>query len=162
MTQNIYDKTCYLMDSLRARERIVATAESCTGGLVSSIITDVAGSSEVFDRGFITYSNDAKNEMLGVSYDLLDNLGAVSEEVARAMAAGAIERSNADLSVAITGIAGPGGATEGKPVGLVYIAVSDNNDTITVTKNHFSGDRNRVRIQSAFKAIDMLRATVTE
>lgn len=161
MVDNLYDKTHYLLDCLIARERMIATAESCTGGLVSSLITDIPGSSRVFDRGFITYSNDAKNEMLGVPKDILQTFGAVSEEVARMMASGAITHSNATLSVALTGIAGPSGGSDDKPVGLVYIAVSDHNDTIHVTQNHFSGDRNHIRLQAASKAIDMLREVMT-
>jgi len=114
-----------LGDALRARGWTVATAESCTGGLVAGAITEVAGSSEWFDRGFVTYSNDAKVALLGVPPALIDQYGAVSEQVARAMAEGALAHSRADAAVAITGIAGPGGATPGKPVGMVCIALAD-------------------------------------
>ena len=107
-----------------AKGVIIATAESCTGGLVSGAITSVAGSSTMFDRGFVTYSNDAKAELLGVSPDLIKNYGAVSTEVAIAMAEGALNHSKATLSVAITGIAGPGGGSVEKPVGLVHFATS--------------------------------------
>ena len=103
---------------------MIATAESCTGGLVAAALTSVAGSSDVFDRGFVTYSNEAKVEMLGVDLALLEEHGAVSEEVAVAMAAGALKYSRAKISVAITGIAGPGGGSAAKPVGLVHIAAA--------------------------------------
>ena len=107
-----------------AKGVIIATAESCTGGLVSGAITSVAGSSTMFDRGFVTYSNDAKAELLGVSPDLIKRYGAVSTEVAIAMAEGALNHSKATLSVAITGIAGPGGGSVEKPVGLVHFATA--------------------------------------
>ena len=102
----------------------IATAESCTGGMVAVALTDIAGSSDVFDRGFVTYSNAAKEQMLGVRATTLDTHGAVSEPVAAEMAAGALAHAHADLAVSITGIAGPGGATPGKPVGLVHLAVA--------------------------------------
>ncbi|UDL95117.1 CinA family protein [Lichenihabitans sp. PAMC28606] len=111
-----------LLDACRVRSLMIATAESCTGGLVAALLTEIAGSSAVVDRGFVTYSNDAKRQMLGVPDDVLAHDGAVSEATARAMAAGAITRSNADLAVSITGIAGPGGGSEAKPVGLVHFA----------------------------------------
>jgi nicotinamide-nucleotide amidase len=107
----------------RARGLKLATAESCTGGLISALLTEVAGSSDVFERGFVTYSNQAKEEMLGVQKELIREHGAVSIQVANAMAYGALTHSGADISVAVTGIAGPGGGSPDKPVGLVYIAV---------------------------------------
>lgn len=111
-----------LVRALRDKGWKLATAESCTGGLVAGAVTDVAGSSDVFDRGFVTYSNAAKTDMLGVSADMIRLYGAVSEEVARAMSEGALRHSAADVAVAITGIAGPGGGSDGKPVGLVHFA----------------------------------------
>jgi len=111
-----------LLDALRQRHLKIATAESCTGGLICAILTEVAGSSDVVDRGFVTYSNEAKSDMLGVPQVLIEENGAVSEPVARAMVRGAIERSFSDIAVAVTGIAGPGGGTAEKPVGLVHIA----------------------------------------
>lgn len=113
-----------VLDLARARKLRVATAESCTGGLIAGALTEIAGSSEVFDRGFVTYSNEAKEATLGVPRELLAAHGAVSAEVARAMAQGAIQNSRADVAVAATGIAGPGGGSAQKPVGLVYVAVS--------------------------------------
>ncbi len=109
-----------LIDLLRAKSLMLTCAESCTGGMLSSLVTDIPGSSDVFDRGFVTYSNDAKMEMLGVPAGLIDRFGAVSREVATAMAEGAIAHSKAQISIAITGIAGPGGGTTEKPVGLVH------------------------------------------
>ncbi|HEV3184607.1 MAG TPA: CinA family protein, partial [Xanthobacteraceae bacterium] len=113
-----------VLDAARARGRKIATAESCTGGLVAGALTDIAGSSDVVERGFVTYSNEAKLEMLGVLASTLANHGAVSRETAEAMAVGAIRRSMADVSVAITGIAGPGGGSPEKPVGLVHFAAA--------------------------------------
>jgi len=113
-----------LLQLCRERGAMLATAESCTGGLIAACLTEVAGSSDVLDRGFVTYSNQAKQEMLGVPAAVLAEHGAVSEPVARAMAAGAIARSRALLSVAVTGIAGPGGGSAGKPVGLVHLATA--------------------------------------
>ena len=111
-----------LLDLCRDRRLKIATAESCTGGLLAALITEIPGSSHVFERGFITYSNEAKSELLGVSGTMLARHGAVSEEVARAMAVGCLDRSNVDLSVSVTGIAGPTGGSTEKPVGLVYLA----------------------------------------
>ena len=113
-----------LLDLCRSRKLTIATAESCTGGLVAGALTDIPGSSDVIDRGFVTYSNDAKRTMLGVKATTLDSFGAVSKETATAMAIGALEKAGVDLAVSITGIAGPGGATPGKPVGLVHFAVA--------------------------------------
>lgn len=138
------------------RKLMIATAESCTGGLVAAALTAVAGSSAVVERGFVTYSNDAKVEMLGVPMPLIDAHGAVSEPVARAMAEGAIAHSHADLAVAITGIAGPGGGSADKPVGLVHFAAA-RRDGATIARHHvFSGDRDRVRSQAVATALDLL------
>ncbi|TDR94250.1 CinA family protein [Enterovirga rhinocerotis] len=113
-----------LLDAYKARGWMLATAESCTGGLVAGRLTDIAGSSAVVERGFVTYSNEAKTEMLGVDAALIADHGAVSEAVARAMAEGAVVRSRADVAVAITGVAGPGGGTATKPVGLVHFGLA--------------------------------------
>jgi nicotinamide-nucleotide amidase len=111
-----------ILDLYRTRGWMIATAESCTGGLIIGCLTDIAGSSAVVDRGFVTYTNEAKHEVLGVDAGLLNSEGAVSQAVARAMAAGALSASNADVSVAVTGVAGPGGGSLEKPVGLVHLA----------------------------------------
>ena len=139
----------------------IATAESCTGGLVSAILTEISGSSEVFDRGFVTYSNAAKIDLLGVSPDLLapGGPGAVSEPVARAMAEGAIARSQADVAVAITGVAGPTGGTPEKPVGLVHLAVAVRDGETHHRVRRF-GDlgRSAVRLAAVGGALAMLNA----
>jgi nicotinamide-nucleotide amidase len=131
--------------ALVARGWKVATAESCTGGLVAGAITDIAGSSEWFERGFVSYSNEAKIELLGVRPETLARFGAVSEVTAREMAAGVLERSRADIGVAVTGIAGPGGGTPDKPVGLVWLAWALRNGRVDAASHHFSGDRAAVR-----------------
>ena len=113
-----------VVHGLRAGALTLATAESCTGGLIAGLMTEIAGASDVFDRGFVTYSNEAKEEALGVHPDLIRRHGAVSEQIARAMAEGALVHSGADVAVAVTGIAGPGGGSETKPVGLVHLAVA--------------------------------------
>lgn len=144
----------------KAREAgvLVATAESCTGGMVAAAITDLAGASHVFDRGFITYSNEAKTEMLGVRPATLDAHGAVSEAVAREMALGALARSNAGLAVAVTGIAGPGGGSEEKPVGTVHVALAGPGDgDLEHRKVRFPGGRGRVRRQTSQLALELLR-----
>jgi nicotinamide-nucleotide amidase len=116
--------TIAVLDGLIAAGKMVATAESCTGGLICGALTEIAGSSAAVDRGFVTYSNEAKTEMLGVPKALIDTHGAVSKEVAIAMAEGALTRSNADVAVSVTGIAGPGGGSAEKPVGTVHVAVA--------------------------------------
>ena len=128
---------------LRKRQK-VCTAESCTGGLIAKTFTDLAGSSDWFDRGFVTYSNAAKSEMLGVPVSLIEDYGAVSETVANAMASGALRHSEADYAIAVTGVAGPGGGSEEKPVGTVWIAVAST-DQLQAQCHHFDGDRAAVR-----------------
>jgi len=142
--------------ALEARGWQAATAESCTAGLVAGAITDVAGSSGWFDRGFVTYSNDAKESMLGVSRALLAAHGAVSEETARAMVDGALARSRADVAVAITGIAGPGGATPGKPVGMVCFAFARRGAATHSFTRQLAGDRADVRAASVDIALEGL------
>jgi len=133
----------------------IATAESCTGGLIAAAFTEISGSSAVFECGFVTYSNEAKNKMLGVPADLIEIHGAVSEEVACAMAAGAREKAGVDLAVSVTGIAGPSGGSAQKPIGLVYIAVASKNG-VNVQQNTFTGDRAEIRNQAVRSAIAML------
>ena len=146
-----------LFRSCRAEKYTLATAESCTGGLVIGLLTEIAGSSDVVDRGFITYSNAAKREQLGVPDALLEAHGAVSEPVARAMAEGALARAGVDLAVAITGIAGPGGGTAAKPVGLVHFAAAARGRP-TLHQRHTFGDigRHQVRIESVAVALALL------
>lgn len=141
---------------------MVATAESCTGGLVSGALTAVAGSSAVLDRGFVTYSNEAKTELLGVSEGLLMQFGAVSEPVARAMALGAVDRSRATASVSITGIAGPGGGSLEKPVGLVHFAaVGPQGGVVHVERRFGDIGREAVRLESVRVALALLLDAVT-
>jgi nicotinamide-nucleotide amidase len=146
-----------LVARLKAARIKLVTAESCTGGLVAAAITDVAGSSEVFERGFVTYSNEAKTASLGVSPALLADYGAVSAPVAVAMAEGALRHSHAGIAVAITGIAGPGGATATKPVGLVHIAVARNGSPSVDQECHFTNDgRRKIREAAVREALAML------
>lgn len=135
---------------------MLATAESCTGGLIAGLITSVPGSSDVLDCGFVTYSNAAKTRMIGVPAELISRHGAVSEEVARAMAEGALRHSAADIAVAVTGVAGPGGGTAAKPVGLVHCAAARNGYT-TLTRVLRLGDigRDEVRINTVAEAVEM-------
>ena len=141
---------------LAIRRLRVATAESCTGGLVAAAITAIAGSSQWFDRGFITYSDEAKTEVLGVPKATLDGSGSVSEATARALAEGALERSLADAAVAVTGIAGPAGGTRGKPVGTVCFGWAVRGVTTTAAIRHFSGGREAVRQASVIAALEGL------
>ncbi len=149
--------------SLQRRQLKLATAESCTGGMVAAAITDIAGSSEVYDRGFVTYSNAAKIEMLGVPLDLILQHGAVSEEVAIAMAKGAMLHSAADITVSITGVAGPGGGSALKPVGLVHFAVATRLQVLSHVQRYGRLSRAEVRgraVQFAFEIV--LAQLITE
>ena len=144
------------LSACRAAGLMAATAESCTGGLVAAALTAIAGSSDVVERGFVTYSNRAKTAMLGVPATLLEAHGAVSEPVARAMAEGALAHSAAGIAVAVTGIAGPGGGSAAKPVGLVHFACA-RTGTMTVARHRiFAGDRDAVRLQAALTALALL------
>jgi nicotinamide-nucleotide amidase len=142
----------------RDRGLKVCTAESCTGGLLTGLLTEIAGSSDVVERGFVTYSNQAKQEELGVSASLLERFGAVSEEVARAMAEGALSYSPADIAIAVTGIAGPGGGSKAKPVGLVYLASARRGHSTLCERRLFSNqNRSSVRIAAVKAALDLAR-----
>ena len=141
---------------MRERKLTLALAESCTGGLVAARLTEVAGASEFFERGYVTYSNRAKMDLLGVDAGLIERAGAVSEEVARAMAEGARRAAGVDVALAITGVAGPGGATPDKPVGLVFLAMAGKLGD-RVRKAHFPGERERVRHQACQATLEMLR-----
>jgi nicotinamide-nucleotide amidase len=146
-----------LLDSFRKRGLKLATAESCTGGLVTGLLTEIAGSSDVVERGFVTYSNAAKHELVGVPETMLAEHGAVSEPVARAMAEGALSHSHADVSVAITGVAGPGGGSAAKPVGLVHLAAARRGGSTLHQERRF-GDigRAEVRLKSVADALALL------
>jgi len=150
-----------LLKACRKNGDLIATAESCTGGLVSAALTAVPGSSNVFERGFVTYSNAAKSEMLSVPFWLIERHGAVSEDVARAMAGGALTHSRATMAVAVTGVAGPGGGTPEKPVGLVHFAAGRPDGPMHHERMDF-GDvgRSEVRRRSVEQALSMLRSLV--
>jgi nicotinamide-nucleotide amidase len=139
---------------LKHRQK-VCTAESCTGGLIAKTFTDLAGSSDWFERGFVTYSNAAKNEMLAVPASLIEDYGAVSEAVATAMASGALRHSKADYSIAVTGVAGPGGGSDDKPVGTVWIAVASA-EQMVARRYQFDGDRQAVRVATMQSAFELL------
>ena len=146
-----------LLADCRARGLKLATAESCTGGLIAGLLTEIAGSSDVVERGFVTYSNEAKSELVGVPAELIGRVGAVSEEVARAMAEGAVVQARVDIAVSVTGIAGPGGATRGKPVGLVHFACARAGKPTIHERREF-GDigRGSVRLRSVELALQLL------
>lgn len=146
-----------LLALYRARGLRIVTAESCTGGLIAATLTAIAGSSDVVERGFVTYSNGAKAEMLGVPPALIASVGAVSAEVARAMVEGALARSPAEVALGVTGIAGPGGATAGKPVGLVHLAALRRGRAPAVERHVFPGDRAAVRAASVAAAFRLAR-----
>src|ERR1700748_455610 len=150
-----------LVDEARERSLRIVTAESCTGGLVAGAICQVSGASDVFERGFVTYSNRAKQELLGVPGDLIADLGAVSEPVARMMAEGALENSNGHLAVAVTGIAGPGGGTPMKPVGTVHIATARANEGLMHQHHLFEQDtRDGVQLAAVEAALLALRERI--
>ena len=149
-----------VLAACRAAGLTIATAESCTGGLIAAALTAIAGSSDVVERGFVTYSNAAKTEMLGVPSALIAAEGAVSEPVARAMAAGALHHSAASLAVAVTGIAGPGGGSDAKPVGLVWFGCARRGDVVRTLHRVFAGDRTEVRRASVAEAVSLLRLAV--
>jgi nicotinamide-nucleotide amidase len=152
------DSARLLIDEARERSLRIVTAESCTGGLVAAAICSVPGASDVFERGFVTYTNRAKQEMLGVPGDLIADLGAVSEPVARMMAEGALEASNAHIAVAITGVAGPGGGTRMKPVGLVHIATARSNQRIIHQEELFEVEtREEIQLAAVQAALQAMR-----
>jgi nicotinamide-nucleotide amidase len=149
-----------LLETCRRARVMLATAESCTGGLIAAALTAIAGSSDVVDRGFVTYSNDAKTEMLGVEAELIARHGAVSAEVAAAMAEGALSRSRAQIAVAVTGIAGPGGGSPGKPVGLVWFGLARTGAPVGREFHVFPGDRAAIRAATVATAFGLVRDAV--
>lgn len=146
-----------LLALLESRGLTLATAESCTGGLIAAALTAIPGSSAVVTHGFVTYSNEAKRDVLGVPWGVLEGYGAVSESTARRMAQGALRASGAALAVSCTGIAGPGGAMPGKPVGLVYIGAARPDGTAQVLRRVFPGDRDAVRAATVAEAFALVR-----
>lgn len=155
--------------AFKQHNKFLVTAESCTGGWIAKLMTDIVGSSSWFDRGYVTYTNQSKQEMLGVPAKIIDEQGAVSEATVRAMAAGALQNSHADFSVAVSGIAGPGGGTVYKPVGTVWIAwgqsaSGEEAPEVSVYSEHclFNGDRDEIRRQAVSHALDGVLKTVNE
>lgn len=140
---------------IKASKKLV-TAESCTGGLIASEITRLSGSSELFERGFVTYSNEAKQELLGVSKETLDHFGAVSEETAKEMAEGALKNSRADIAISVTGIAGPSGGSDEKPVGTVCFGVCEKGKSAATSTERFNGSRHEVQDQAAKHALTIV------
>ena len=154
----LLDDAASLLDACRARGVRLATAESCTGGVIAAALTAIAGSSDVVDRGFVTYSNVAKTELVGVPTELIARHGAVSEDVARAMAAGALARSHASIAVSVTGIAGPGGGNAEKPVGLVCFGLAQRGRDVASETRILPGDRTAIRAAAVAHAFAMIRA----
>ncbi|MFI3155607.1 MAG: CinA family protein [Methylococcaceae bacterium] len=154
MESELFELAKQLGRLLKAGGKTIATAESCTGGWIAQAITEVPGSSVWFDRGFVTYSNAAKVQMLGVNPQTLEQYGAVSAETATEMAAGALAHSEANVALAVTGIAGPDGGTQGKPVGTVFIAWTHKNGEAKVVKKQFTGNRRQIRAQTVKIALE--------
>lgn len=159
-SKQVSKKAYKLLETCHAAGLRLVTAESCTGGLIAGCLTAVPGSSGVLERGFVTYSNDSKIELLGVPAELIAEHGAVSEPVCRAMAEGALTHARVDLSVAVTGIAGPDGGTPDKPVGTVHIAVAYRGHETAHAGHRFPGDRAQVRVASVEAALDMLQQAI--
>jgi len=159
ISQELRTLSEHVLAVCRTESITLATAESCTGGLISAALTAVPGSSDVVDRAFVTYTNTAKHEMIGVPMHLFDSVGAVSHEVAAAMAQGALSNSNAGIAVSVTGVAGPG-SSERKPAGLVYVGVASRSADIRVEECHFDGDRDAVRHATVLKALKMVLQTI--
>jgi nicotinamide-nucleotide amidase len=158
MDAELYELSGKVGDALKARKLMMAAAESCTGGWIGQAITMVPGSSKWFDRGFVTYTNEAKQEMLGVSADTLKQFGAVSEQTVREMVAGALARSRAQIAMAVGGIAGPNGGSPAKPVGTVMLAWGEKGGSIKAQAMHFQGDRDAVRRQTVIAGLEGLLA----
>jgi len=162
MDQELVERARTLLDLCRTKGLTIAAAESCTGGLLAATLTEIAGSSDVFERGFVTYSNEAKQAMVGVTSATLASHGAVSRETAEAMAVGALAHAPVHLAVSITGIAGPGGAVPGKPVGLVHFAAASHAGRLIARERNY-GDigRTQVRRASVIEALDLLHDLAT-
>jgi len=158
---DLVDEARQLLVTLRERGLMLVTAESCTGGLISALLTEIPGSSDVVERGYVTYSNAAKASCLGIDPEVIATNGAVSEVVARAMAAGALANSEADVAVAVTGVAGPGGGSPEKPVGLVHFAAARRGQPLLHLERRF-GDLGRmaIRLESVRTALDLVKAAV--
>jgi len=161
MTPDLKGRAAALLDAYRERGLKIATAESCTGGLVAALLTEISGSSAVVERGFVTYSNEAKTELIGVPADLIATHGAVSESVARAMAEGALAHSHADVTVGITGVAGPTGGTATKPVGLVHFGLARRGaPTVHLERRYGDLGRENVRRRAVEDALSLLEQAI--
>ena len=156
MSRSFTDLASSVLETYRRAKLKLATAESCTGGMVAAALTDIAGSSDVVERGFVTYSNEAKTELLGVPVVTIAAHGAVSAQVASAMAQGTLAHAPVDVAVSVTGIAGPGGATTGKPVGLVYFAVARKGGDCRVERHNYQGERAAIRGAATERALELL------
>ncbi len=159
---DLVDLAKEVLDAAKAQKKRIVTAESCTGGLLGGCLTSSAGSSEVMDCGFITYSNESKSRLLGVPRDAIESFGAVSDLVASAMAEGALAQTDADLAVSITGIAGPGGGTKDNPVGLVYMAIAQTDRDALVKRYIFAGTRSDIRRAAVGAAMELLLGSLKE
>ena len=158
---DLVDEARQLLDVLRERNLMLVTAESCTGGLISALLTEIPGSSDVVERGYVTYSNAAKASCLGIDPQLIATHGAVSEAVARAMASGALAHSEADIAVSVTGVAGPGGGTAEKPVGLVHFAAARKGQPVLHLEQRFLNlSRSEIRQKSVKAALDLVMAAI--
>ncbi len=155
-SRRLVTKAISVLSACRKNGLTLATAESCTGGLIAAILTEIPGASDVIDRGFVTYSNSAKTILLGVPSRLIEKHGAVSEPVARRMAEGAVRRAGSKLGIGVTGIAGPGGGTPRKPVGLVHVACARCGKPTLHKQTVFKGDRSAIREKAALTALQML------
>jgi nicotinamide-nucleotide amidase len=162
LPQDLTDLAKDVLTAARAQKRRIVTAESCTGGLLGGCLTAHAGSSDVLDCGFITYSNESKSRLLGVPRDAIASMGAVSDLVASAMAEGALAQTDADIAISITGIAGPGGGTKEKPVGLVYMALAQTDRNAVVKRYVFAGTRSDIRRAAVGAALEMLLHNLKE
>jgi nicotinamide-nucleotide amidase len=162
-SQDLLDEAEKLLGQCRDKGLMIASAESCTGGLIAGLFTEIDGSSDVFERGFVTYSNEAKSELLGVPMELISRQGAVSPQVAEAMAKGALQNSRADLSISVTGIAGPGGGSVEKPVGLVYLAAARKGGAVIGQACRF-GDigRSNVRKATITAALQLMKKVIEQ
>jgi nicotinamide-nucleotide amidase len=162
MKRHLVERSEELLAAARERKLKLATAESCTGGLIAAALTEVPGSSTVFERGFVTYSNEAKTDLLGVAKELIARHGAVSEQAAEAMALGALENSRAHIALAVSGIAGPDGGEADKPVGTVYFALARDERPVKIVRKNFSPDlaRGEIRAQAAAFGLNLLMEAV--
>lgn len=157
----LIDKASRVLDACRQQRLTLAVAESCTGGLLAACLTEISGASDIFMGGAVTYSNAAKHDILSVNEEIIEKYGAISEQTAKKMALGTAQKFHCHLTAAITGIAGPNGGSDAKPVGTVYIAVAYNGETMC-KKWHFSGNRTAIRLQSAEAALDMLLSAASQ